>query len=124
VKILIAEDDMNIIKIAKMVLERVGGHEVETAVDGGEALTKALANDYDLIILDGMMPVRPGVEVCRLYHEQKQGQQANIIFLSAKSSQEDIKEFLHIGTGYIQKPFEPQKLCALIDDILSKKAAA
>lgn len=121
-KILLAEDDLNIIKIAQMVLERVGGHQVETATNGGQALEKALAGDYDLIILDGMMPVHPGVDVCKLYREQKQGSQALIIFLSAKSSQADIKEFLDIGNGYIQKPFEPQNLCNLIDDILKKAA--
>ncbi len=105
-----------------MVLERVGGHSVDHAKDGGEAIQMALANDYDLIILDGMMPIHPGVEVCRLYREQKQGPQAKIIFLSAKSSQKDIKEFLTLGEGYIQKPFEPQKLCIMIDDILKKAA--
>ena len=121
-KILLAEDDANIIKIAQLVLQKVGGHEVDTAMDGGEALQKALNGDYDLIILDGMMPVHPGIEVCRLYKEQRQGPLASIIFLSAKSSQEDIKEFLEFGNGYIQKPFEPQNLCKLIDDILAKAA--
>lgn len=121
-KILLAEDDLNITKIAKMVLERVGKHEVDHAKDGGEAIDLALANDYDLIILDGMMPVHPGVEVCRMYREQKTGTQARIIFLSAKSSQKDINEFLSMGEGYIQKPFEPQNLCNMIDDILTKAA--
>ncbi len=117
-KILIAEDDQNIIKIAQIVLEKVGKHQVDTAVDGGEALTKALAQDYDLIILDGMMPVYPGLEVCRLYNEQKTGHKAKVIFLSAKSSQKDINEFLSLGCGYIQKPFEPSSLCQQINDIL------
>ena len=121
-KILLAEDDMNIIKIAQMVLERVGGHSVDAAYDGGVALEKALAGDYDLIILDGMMPVHPGLEVCKLYREQKVGHQAKIIFLSAKSSQKDVLEFLSVGHGYIQKPFEPQNLCSLIDDIMKKVA--
>ena len=121
-KILLAEDDMNIIKIAQMVLERVGGHCVDTAFDGGIALEKALAGEYDLIILDGMMPVHPGLEVCKLYREQKKGNQAKVIFLSAKSSQKDILEFLSLGHGYIQKPFEPQSLCNLIDDIMKKVA--
>ena len=121
-KILLAEDDPNIIKIAQMVLERVGGHQVDAAIDGGEALSKALNNDYDLIVLDGMMPVHPGLEVCQLYKQQKKGPQARIIFLSAKSSQKDIKDFLENGDGYIQKPFEPKDLCLLIDDILLKAA--
>ena len=121
-KILLAEDDLNITRIAKMVLEKVGSHEVETAKDDGEVLEKALAGEFDLIILDGMMPVYPGVEVCRKYKEQKEGPKATIIFLSAKSSQKDINEFLELGQGYIQKPFEPQSLCTMIDDILKKAA--
>ncbi len=121
-KILLAEDDLNITKIARMVLEKVGHHQVDHAKDGGEALEKALANDYDLIILDGMMPILPGVEVCRQYHEKKQDRKAQVIFLSAKSSQNDINEFLSLGEGYIQKPFAPQSLCNMIDDILKKAA--
>lgn len=121
-KILLAEDDANIVKIAQMVLEKVGGHTVDTALDGGIALQKALQNEYDLIILDGMMPVHPGVEVCQLYKEQKQGPLAAIIFLSAKSSQKDINEFMSLGNGYIQKPFEPQSLCKSIDEIMRKAA--
>ena len=122
-KILLAEDDSNIIKIAQMVLERVGGHSVDLALDGGKALELAVINDYDLIILDGMMPVYPGLEVCKLYKAQKPESQTIIIFLSAKSSQKDINDFLSIGDGYIQKPFEPQKLCQLIDDIIAKVAS-
>lgn len=121
-KILLAEDDANIVKIAKIVLEKVGGHQVQVCMDGGSALQTALQEDFDLLILDGMMPVLPGVEVCRQYQQQKQGRQAPVIFLSAKSTQEDIHEFNEIGCGYIQKPFEPQKLCALIDSILVKAA--
>ncbi|MCB0379359.1 MAG: response regulator transcription factor [Bdellovibrionales bacterium] len=121
-KILLAEDDPNIVMIAKMVLSKVGGHDVDVAVDGGEALHKALANAYDLILLDGMMPVHPGVEVCKRYQEQKQGPQAPIIFLSAKSSPEDISTFMSLGAGYIQKPFDPKSLCSCIDDILRQAA--
>ena len=121
-KILLAEDDANIVKIAKIVLEKVGGHSVEVCMDGGSALNKALTEDFDLLILDGMMPVHPGVEVCKLYHEQKQGPKARVIFLSATSTMEDIKEFKQLGCGYSQKPFEPQSLCQMIDDIVKEAA--
>lgn len=121
-KILLAEDDLNIIKIAQLVLEKVGGHQVDTAIDGGAALEKALADNYDLIILDGMMPILPGIEVCKKFRAQKPESSTAIIFLSAKSSQADINEFLALGQGYIQKPFEPKSLCATIDKILSKVA--
>jgi len=122
-KILIAEDDLNIIKIAQIVLEKIGQHQVTTATDGGQALSLALAEDFDLLILDGMMPVLPGLEVCRRYQNEKQGPKAKVIFLSAKSSQKDIDEFLQLGVGYIQKPFEPKNLCLMINDILMREAA-
>lgn len=121
-KILLAEDDNNIVKIAQVVLEKVGGHTVDVALDGGQALEKALNQSYDLIILDGMMPVLPGVEVCRRYFSESTQPNARIIFLSAKSSKEDIEEFLKLGSGYIQKPFEPHSLCQQIDDILKRAA--
>jgi len=117
-KILLAEDDVNIIRIARTVLEKVGGHQVDTAKDGGEALEKALKGDYHLIILDGMMPVHPGIEVCKLYRKKQKESKTRIIFLSAKSSQKDINDFLTMGHGYIQKPFEPGRLCHLIDNIM------
>ncbi len=117
-KILLAEDDVNIVRIARTVLEKVGGHQVDTAKDGGEALKKALKGDYHLIILDGMMPVHPGIEVCKIYRKKQKKNKTIIIFLSAKSSQKDINEFLTMGHGYIQKPFEPGRLCHLIDNIM------
>lgn len=120
--ILLAEDDPNIVKIAQLILEKVGKHKVDAAFDGVQALEKALANDYDLIILDGMMPGYPGLEVCRLFREKRPNTLTKVIFLSAKSSQKDINEFLSVGTGYIQKPFEPQNLCNLIDAIVKKAA--
>ena len=104
-KILLAEDDPNIVRIAQLTLERMGGHQVDTAIDGGEALTKALAGDYDLLLLDGMMPVYLGVEVCRLYRSYKEGPKARVIFLSAKSLEADIKEFLELGDGLYSKTF-------------------
>ena len=116
-KILIAEDDPNILTIAKLVLERVGQHEVISATNGREALNAAIGSPFDLIILDGMMPELSGTEVCRQYKEQS-AHQAPVIFLSAKSTQADIQEFLTLGIGYIQKPFNPQTLCQQIDLIL------
>lgn len=116
-KILIAEDDNNISTIAKLILERVGKHDVHVVADGKSALDTALAHHFDLIILDGMMPELSGPEVCRLY-KQHSNNTTPVIFLSAKSSQQDIQEFLNLGVGYIQKPFNPQTLCQQIDTIL------
>jgi two-component system, OmpR family, response regulator len=122
-KILFAEDDLNISTIAKIVLERVGGHEVTVVANGREALEAALRHEHELIILDGMMPELSGPEVCKLYNEQT-AVPVPVIFLSAKSSQADIQEFMDIGIGYIQKPFNPQTLCQQIELILANEGAA
>jgi DNA-binding response OmpR family regulator len=121
VKILIAEDDPNILTIAKLVLERVGHHEVFQATNGRDALNAAMREPFDLILLDGMMPELSGPEVCRQYKEQS-AHHAPVIFLSAKSTQADIQEFMNLGIGYIQKPFNPQTLCQQIDTILKGAA--
>ncbi len=123
-RILLAEDDTNISMIAKVALEKVGGHEVVAVLDGGQAIAQIESSDFDLILLDGMMPVKDGLTVCR---EVKTGAKKNIpiIFLSAKSQDSDISEGLNAGAiGYIQKPFDPTKLSEEIDKILNESGVA
>lgn len=120
--ILLAEDDPNIAVIVRIVLERIGGHQVTIASDGEQALKTASDGKFDLILLDGMMPKKNGVSVCREYREN--GGRTPVIFLSAKSQQSDIDEFLNYGIGYIQKPFDPSTVCNLINDILQARGAA
>lgn len=116
-KILLAEDDENISTIAKITLEQLGGHQVELASDGEQALTMAITHTYDLVLLDEMMPKMNGLNVCRSYYEQCQSP-APVIFLSAKSQDSDIAEFNELAIGYIPKPFDPAHLCKQIDHIL------
>lgn len=120
-KILLAEDDPNISTIAKLVLERVGHHDVTLVMNGRDALDRAMTEVFDLILLDGMMPELSGPEVCRLYRQSVHSP-SPVIFLSAKSAQHDIMEFMDLGVGYIQKPFNPQTLCQQIDTILKGAA--
>jgi DNA-binding response OmpR family regulator len=122
-KILLAEDDNNISTIAKMALEHVGGHEVDVADNGATALEKALQGDYDLILLDEMMPQMNGLSVCRKYHEVCADCRP-VIFLSAKSQDSDIAEFNALGLGHIPKPFDPmqlsQQIATLLDGLAEK----
>ncbi|MBT4763022.1 MAG: response regulator [Bdellovibrionaceae bacterium] len=120
-KILLAEDDINISKIAKMTLEHFQGHDVHVVHDGAEALEKALTNEYDLILLDEMMPKLNGVSVCISYKEQSTAPIKPIIFLSAKSQQDQVSEFTKHGLGFIPKPFDPQTLWQEIENILKDK---
>lgn len=119
-KVLLAEDDQNISTIAKMALEQLGGHSVDLAHDGAEALELAMNNSYDVILLDEMMPKLNGLKVCQEFVEQK-GRETPVIFLSAKSQDSDLKEFEANGLGLIPKPFDPTQLCSLIDNLLEIK---
>ncbi len=116
-KILLAEDDPNISIIAKMALENLGGHQVHLATDGKMALEMAISYDFDLILLDEMMPKMNGLSVCREFRKNSP-QQTPIIFLSAKSQESDINEFRSEAIGYIPKPFDPATICQTIDQIL------
>ncbi len=122
-KILLAEDDINISTIAKMTLEHIGGHQVTLVHDGESALQKALNEKFELILLDEMMPKMNGLSVCKEYQAKAQSP-APVIFLSAKSQAEVVEEFARIGLGFIAKPFDPSTLCGEIDKILKRREVA
>src|SRR3954468_21034456 len=90
-KILLAEDDSNVSFITQLCLEKIGGHSVYVATDGALALAAAQAEQYDLIILDGMMPKLSGLEVAKELVRLGLNQ-VPIIFLSAKSEEKDIQQ--------------------------------
>lgn len=115
-KILLAEDDHNIATIAMMALETFGGHEVTHADDGEKAYKMAQDGDFDLLLLDEMMPKMNGLKVCKTLLTE--GFRTPIIFLSAKSQSTDISLFESLAEGFIPKPFDPSTLCSEIDQIL------
>jgi len=116
---LLAEDDPNIATVTQLCLEKIGGHEVVVRHDGEAAFDTASREPFDLIILDGMMPKKNGLQVA--IELQASGVVGTpIIFLSAKTEESDIEEFLKVGSGYIAKPFDPQTICDQIDKILGK----
>ncbi len=118
-KILLAEDDSNIVVVIRMALQKLGGHVVIHAADGLKALDLAQEQSFDLILLDSMMPGKDGLHVCREL-KQERGLETPIIFLSAKSQESDIREGIEMGAiGYIQKPFDPKTICTKIDDLLA-----
>lgn len=120
--VLLAEDDPHISVIAKLSLEKVGQHTVTVVNDGESALSEALTQKYDVILLDEMMPKMNGLKVCQKYKEQCANPKP-VIFLSAKSQESDIKEFFQFGTGFIPKPFDPMQLPAQIEVLLKGIAA-
>lgn len=116
-KILIIEDESNISDFVKMELE-YEGYEAEISEDGKEGLIKALREDYDLIVLDLMLPGISGLEFCRRLKKEKD---IPVIMLSAKDSVMDKVAGLQIGADdYIAKPFAIEELIARIQVIFRR----
>lgn len=110
-KILIIEDEESIAELEKDYLE-LSGFEVDIENEGDKGLKKALETDYDLYILDLMLPVVDGFEICRKIREKKN---APIIIVSAKK--DDIDKIHGLGLGaddYMTKPFSPSEMVARV----------
>ena len=110
-KILIVEDDLNIQALEKDYLES-NSFVVETAADGKTGLEMALNEDYDLILLDIMLPGESGLEICRKVRSIKD---IPILLVSAKK--DDLDKIRGLGFGaddYIFKPFSPSELVARV----------
>lgn len=104
-----------------MSLEKIGGYEVTHVENGIDAVAAASRQAFDVIVLDGMMPGKSGLDAAR--EIRANGLVTTpIIFLSAKNDERDIAEFLTFGTGFIAKPFDPMSICQLIEQILKKHA--
>lgn len=118
-KILLAEDDLNIATIAKIALGQIGGHEVDHAVDGEEALRMAKKNQYDVILLDEMMPKMSGPDMCTKYLASGSNI-SPIIFMSANARKSDEQGQVPEGAiGFIAKPFDPTKLAEQVENLVS-----
>ena len=110
-KILIIEDEESISELEKDYLE-LSGFEVDIENEGDKGLKRALETDYDLYILDLMLPVVDGFEICRKIREKKN---APIIIVSAKK--DDIDKIHGLGLGaddYMTKPFSPSEMVARV----------
>ena len=110
-KILIVEDEESIADLEKDYLE-LSGFAVEVANDGETGLKKALEEEYDLYILDLMLPGIDGFDICRQIRDVKN---TPIILVSAKK--DDIDKIRGLGLGaddYMTKPFSPSELVARV----------
>lgn len=111
-RILLVEDDSSIVIGLRMNLEREG-YEVELAEDGDTALSLVREGDFDLVLLDVMLPKRNGYEV--LDALRKEGNQTPVLMLSARSAEMDKVMGLDLGADdYIPKPFSVAELLARV----------
>ena len=117
-KILIADDEPNIVTALEFLLQR-NGYEVHIARNGEEALRLVEDCNPDLVLLDVMMPVKSGYDVCTRIRERAEWRHIKIIMLSAKGRDAEINKGLSIGADhYITKPFSTQELVAKINELL------
>ncbi len=116
-KVLIIEDEKTIAELEKDYLE-LSDFSVDIENDGDAGLKKALSEDYDIIVLDLMLPGLDGFEVCKQIREQKQ---IPILMVSAKKDDVDKIRGLGIGADdYMTKPFSPSELVARVKAHLSR----
>ena len=118
-KVLIVEDELSIAELEKDYLE-LSSFEVEIETDGKQGLEKALKNDFDMIILDIMLPGVDGFEICKQIREAKE-----IPILMVSARKEDIDKIRGLGLGaddYITKPFNILEVKARIKAILRRSA--
>lgn len=120
-KILIIEDEVNIARFVELELKHEG-NEVDKAFDGRDGLDKALSSNYDLILLDVMLPKLNGLEVLRRLRMEKE---TPVIMLTARDAVMDKVSGLDAGADdYITKPFAIEELLARIRVCLKRKVNA
>ncbi len=116
-KILVVDDDINICELLRLYIEKEG-YEVVIANDGGQAVTKFKTEKPDLVMLDIMLPVLDGWQVCR---EIRKTSQCPIIMLTAKGEVFDKVLGLELGADdYVVKPFETKEIVARIKAVLRR----
>lgn len=118
-KILVVDDEERIRRLIRMYLEREG-YMIDEADNGIDALEMSLTNDYDLILLDLMMPGKDGIEVCRDLREKKA---TPVIILTAKGEEANRVQGFEVGTDdYIVKPFSPREVVLRVKALLRRSS--
>jgi DNA-binding response OmpR family regulator len=121
-KILIADDEPNIVTALEFLLQK-NGYEVLVARNGDAALELVERHKPDLVLLDVMMPVKSGYEVCQRMRERAALRDIKIIMLTAKGREVEMNKGLSVGADlYITKPFSTQELVQKINALLGVRA--
>jgi len=119
-KILIADDEPSIVAAVEFLLQR-SGYDVHVARNGEEALELVERTTPDLVLLDVMMPVKSGYEVCTRIRERADWRHIKIIMLSAKGRDAEVTRGLALGADvYVTKPFSTRDLMAKITGLLGE----
>lgn len=117
-RILIVDDD-EMVLMALNELLKPEGYEIDSVGTAKDALTKVDENRYDLLMLDIIMPEMNGLELCKIIRKREDCSEIPIVFLTAKSREEDKALGLEAGANlFLSKPISPDKLLAIVSETL------
>jgi DNA-binding response OmpR family regulator len=120
-KILVADDDDLLCEVLRFKLENMG-HTVLVVTDGATALNSAQSEDFDVLILDSMMPALSGMEVLQLLKSDPATSKLPVIMLTARRGEDDVVRALRAGAAdYLTKPFVPEVLALRIATVLASR---
>lgn len=124
VKILVVDDEESLVEFVSRAL-RLNGYKTVCAYDGDTALSLADEEMPDLILLDLMLPMMDGWEVCRRLKGDAKTKRIPVLMLTARSSTEDVVQGLELGADdYMRKPFPLEELLARVRALLRRSAGA
>lgn len=119
-RVLIVDDEPNILTSLEFLMEDAG-LQVQTASNGQEALDRTASFAPDLVLLDVMMPVLNGYEVCQRLKSDPKTCAVRVLMLSAKGRDVEIAKGLELGAdGYITKPFSTRELLGKVQELLDR----
>jgi DNA-binding response OmpR family regulator len=117
-KILVADDEPNIVTALEFLLEK-SGYQVRVARDGDEALKAIEQDPPDLVLLDIMMPIRSGYEVCKRIRDRPEWSHVKVVMLSAKGRDVEVAKGMGMGADlYVTKPFSTRELLEQVKKLL------
>ena len=120
--VLIVDDEPNIVTALEYLLQK-SGYEVLLAQDGNAALKQVEKHLPDLVLLDVMMSLKSGYEVCQRMRERADWQHIKVVMLSAKGREAEVNKGMSLGADlYVTKPFSNQDLIARIGELLGQAA--
>lgn len=119
-KVLIADDEPNIVTALEYLL-RNSGYEVRVAANGEEALAQVESFLPDVVLMDIMMPLKSGYEVCQRMRERPEWNHIKIVMVSAKGRDAEVTKGLSLGADlYVVKPFSSRELVDAINRLVGR----
>ena len=120
-RILVVDDEVDIVNLVRLILEDAG-YEVQASVSGVEALDKLRNEQFDLVLLDVMMPTFTGWDVLRELRRQSKTKEVPVALLTARASpRDDNRQHPSEFCDYIPKPFGAEDLVSRIEEILGRQ---